>query len=153
MFAQAAPPPPAPATQVPAPQPPGTPGAPAPAAAPPVPVDRVFASEAGVIFNAVKADQVKNFEMILERLRQALAASPDPARRQQAAAWKIFKAAEAGPAGSVIYLFVIDPVVKGADYGVAKILAEAFPAEAQELYRVYTNTFASGQTLLNLDAR
>lgn len=149
MPAQAVPPPPAPATQAPAPPVAGAAAAPVA----PAPVDRVFASETGIIFNAVKADQVKNFEMIVERMKQALAASPDPVRRQQGTSWKVFKAAEAGPSGSALYLFVVDPVVKGADYGVAKILAEAFPAEAQELYRVYTNTFASGQTLLNLDAR
>jgi hypothetical protein len=151
MLAQVVPPPPAvpPAS----PQAPVT--APAPGTAPvaaPV-VDRVFASDAGIIFNAIKADQAKTFEMVVERLKQALAASADPARRQQAASWKIFKAAEPGPASSVLYLFVMDPAVKGADYGVAKILAEAFPAEAQELYRLYINTFASGQTLLNLDPR
>ena len=33
----------------------------------------------------------------------------------------------AGPNGSVLYVFVMDPTVKGADYGVAKILAEAYP--------------------------
>jgi hypothetical protein len=147
MPAQVAPPPPA--------TPSVTPQAPIAASAPaatPV-VDRVFASDAGIIFNAIKADQAKTFETVIERLKQALAASADPARRQQAAGWKTFKAAEPGPASSVLYLFVMDPAVKGADYGVAKILAEAFPAEAQELYRLYINTFASGQTLLNLDPR
>jgi len=148
-------PPPSPATQAPVPpaaQAPA-PTTPATPAAPPAVVERVFASDAGVIFNAIKPDQVKNFEIVISRLKEALAASPDPVRRQQAAGWKIFKAAEAGPAGSVLYLFVMDPAVKGADYGVAKILAEAFPMEAQDLYKMYIATFASGQTLLNLDAR
>ena len=36
------------------------------------------------------------------------------------------------PAGAnVLYVFVIDPSVKGADYTVSNILAEAFPAEVQ----------------------
>jgi hypothetical protein len=42
-------------------------------------------------------------------------------------------------------------VVKGADYGVAKILAEAYPTEIMELYRMYSGAFATaGQTLVNL---
>ncbi len=158
------PPPPAPApavTQAPTPTQTPAPGSPAtppgttpvtalPAAPPPAATERVFAGTAGVIFNAIKPDSVKDFEMILGRLKQALAASPDPVRRQQATGWKIFRATEPGPAASVLYVFVMDPAVKGADYGVAKILAEAYPAEAPALYRTYIATFASGQSLLNL---
>ena len=113
----------------------------------------MFASEAGIIFNSIKAEGVKPFEMVIGRLKQALAESADPVRKQQAAGWKIFKAAETGPAASVLYVFVMDPAVKGADYGVAKILAEAFPAEAQELYRLYVGAFSGGQSLLNLQSR
>ncbi|MGE0446563.1 MAG: hypothetical protein AB7P99_15155 [Vicinamibacterales bacterium] len=111
---------------------------------------RVFGTEAGMIFNAIRPDAVKDFEMVIGRLRQALEQSTDPVRRQQAASWKIFKAVEPGPANSVLYVFVMDPAVKGAEYGVAKILAEAFPAEAQELYRLYIGAFSGGQTMLSL---
>jgi hypothetical protein len=136
---------------------PAVPGAPpattAPAAAPAPTADRVFGSEAGLIFNAIKPTAVADFEMVLARLKQALAASADPVRRSQAAGWKIFKAVEPGPNSSVLYVYVMDPAVKGANYGVAKILAEAYPAEALELYRMYMASFAGGQTLLNLEPR
>jgi hypothetical protein len=153
---QVPPPPVTPPSQISQPAPPAAPApappsASAPAAAPAV--ERVFASDAGIIFSAIKPAAAKDFETVLGRLRQALAASPDPTRRQQATGWKIFKAAEPGPNGSVLYVFVMDPAVKGADYGVAKILAEAYPAEAQQLYRLYIGAFASGQTLLNLEPR
>jgi len=111
----------------------------------------VFASEQGLIFNAIRPDKVMDFETVIAKLREALANSKDPVRNQQGWGWKIFKAAEPGPNGSVLYVFVVDPAVKGADYGVAKILAEAYPAEIMELYRMYTTAFATaGQTLLNL---
>ena len=156
MPVQIPPPPAAPASQQPPPTAPATPEVPsaggAPTAAAPA-VDRVFASDAGILFSAIKPAAVKDFDAVLARLKQALAASRDPMRQRQAAGWKIFKAAEAGPNGSVLYVFVMDPAVKGADYGVAKILAEAYPAEAQQLYRQYIGAFASGQTLLNLQAR
>src|SRR5215218_6082819 len=133
MFVQAPPAATTPASQQPPPATPATPESPAapgsaPAAAAPS-VERVFASDAGLIFSAIKPAAVKDFETVLMRLRQALVASADPMRRRQAVGWKSFKAAEAGPNGSVLYVFVMDPAVKGADYGVAKILAEAFPAE------------------------
>jgi hypothetical protein len=117
----------------------------------PPPLGRVFASEQGLIFNAIRPDKVMDFETVLVKLRAALADSKDPVRNQQGWGWKIFKAAEPGPNGSVLYVFVMDPAVKGADYGVAKILAEAYPREIMDLYRMYTTAFApAGQTLLNL---
>ena len=92
-----------------------------------------------------------DFETVLAKLRAALADSKDPVRTQQGWGWKIYKAAEPGPNGSVLYVFVMDPAVKGADYGVAKILSEAYPNEVMELYRMYTGAFATaGQTLINL---
>jgi hypothetical protein len=135
---------------------PQTPGAPTPAPPPatvvaPPPPGRIFAAEHGVIFNAIKPDKVADFETVITKLRQALEKSKDPVRNQQGWGWKIFKAAEPGPNGSVLYVFVMDPAVKGADYGVAKILAEAYPTEIMELYRIYSGAFATaGQTLLNL---
>lgn len=144
---QTAPPPVAPAAPTPQAPDPTQPAAPAP------PVDRVFGSEAGIIFNAIKPAAVADFEAVLTRLKQALLSSADPVRRSQAAGWKIFKAAEPGPNGSVLYVFVMDPAVKGANYGVARILAEAYPDEALALYRLYSGAFASGQTMLNLDPR
>jgi hypothetical protein len=111
----------------------------------------VFASEQGLIFNAIRPDKVMDFETVLAKLRSALADSKDPVRTQQGWGWKIFKAAEPGPNGSVLYVFVMDPAVKGADYGISKILAEAYPNEVMELYRMYTGAFATaGQTLINL---
>ena len=136
---------------------PQTPGAPPAAVTPPANVvspplpGRVFAAEQGLIFNAIKPDKVADFETVVARLREALASSKDPVRNRQGWGWKIFKAAEPGPNGSVLYVFVMDPAVKGADYGVAKILSEAYPAEIMDLYRMYSGAFApAGQTLLNL---
>lgn len=134
---------------------PSTPPAPAPppgqSVVSPPPLGRVFASEQGMMINAIRPDKVMDFETVIAKLREALANSKDPVRNQQGWGWKVYKAAEPGPNGSVLYVFVMDPVVKGADYGVAKILAEAYPTEIMELYRMYTTSFAAaGQTLINL---
>ena len=134
---------------------PAVPPAPVPApgqsvVAPP-PLGRVFAAEHGLIFNAIRPDKVMDFETVIAKLRAALENSKDPVRNQQGWGWKIYKATEPGPNGSVLYVFVMDPTVKAADYGVAKILAEAYPTEITDLYRMYTGAFATaGQTLINL---
>ena len=86
----------------------------------PPPLGRVFAAEQGLIFNAIRPDKVTDFETVIAKLRAALTNSKDPVRNQQGWGWKIFKAAEPGPNGSVLYVFVMDPAVKGADYGVGE---------------------------------
>ena len=116
---------------------------------PPLP-GRVFGSDAGMIWNPVKPDRILDFEMVMARLKEALALSEDPVRKQQAAGWKVFRALEVGPNNTVLYVFVVDPAVKGADYTISKILNEVFPAEVQELYKLYIGASAGGQSLLNL---
>lgn len=103
-----------------------------------------------MIFSPIRPERVADFELVLSRIHEALATSSDPVRRQQAAGWKAFKAIEPGPNATVLYVFVMDPAVKGADYTVSKILSEAFPAEVQELFKLYTAAFAGSQSLLNL---
>jgi pyruvate/2-oxoglutarate dehydrogenase complex dihydrolipoamide acyltransferase (E2) component len=134
---------PPPTTQPPTPppsgQPPATPPSgqqPAQAASAP---GRTFSSDAGMFFNMIKPDKTGDFEAIVARVKQALANSPNPIRKQQAAGWKVFKSVEPGmplPDGTraVLYIFYIDPAVKDADYTITKILQEAFPSEVQDLY-------------------
>jgi copper oxidase (laccase) domain-containing protein len=62
----------------------------------------------------------------------------------------VFRATEPGANGSVLYIFAIDPAVKGADYTVSTILAEAFPSEVKALYQEYADSYASGQNFVNL---
>jgi hypothetical protein len=105
-----------------------------------------------MILNAVRPERVADFEMVIERLRKALAASTDPTVRAQAQGWRVLKASEAGPNGSVLYVFLLDPAVPGADYSLGHILAEAYPnqQELQEIWKLYTESVASGGSLLNL---
>lgn len=136
-------------------QPPAT--APAPARAeqvptPPVSSVRTFSAPVGLLLNAVRPERVADFEKLIGHLQSALAASSDATIRAQAKGWKVYKASETGPNGSVLYVFLLDPTVKGADYGLGRILAEAFPdtARLQEIWKLYTDSVASGGSLLNL---
>lgn len=121
----------------------------APAQAAPAPAARVFTGDAGLMFNVIKADKTADFEMVIGKLKEAFAKIEDPVRKQQAAGWRVFKQAEPLPNGSILYVFLIDPPVKDADYTVSKVLAEAFPVEVQELFKVYSGAYAGGVTLAN----
>jgi len=102
------------------------------------------------VLNFIKPDRTADFEAVIAKLREALQKSPKPERRQQAASWKVFKSPEATTGGSVLYVFVMDPAVKGADYTVSTILAEAYPADVLALYKQYAESFASGYNFVNL---
>jgi hypothetical protein len=116
----------------------------------PAPATRVFNEDAGLILNFVKPDKTTDFEATISKLREALKNSSKTERQEQAKSWKIFRAAEPGADGSVLYVFMIDPAVKNVDYTVASILAEAFPDEVQELYKQFAAAYASGQNFVNL---
>ena len=121
----------------------------APPAAQPAKNPYMFEGDAAMTLNFIKADKAADFEMVLGKLKEALAKSEKPGRKQQAQGWKFFKAVEPGPNGAVIYVSVVDPVVKGSDYTVSTILAEAFPMEVQALYKSYSDAYVS-QNLINL---
>jgi hypothetical protein len=127
----------------------GAPAQPAPAAQA-APTARTFASDAGMVLNFIKPDKTADFEAVVAKLKEALQKSPKPERKQQAATWKVFKSPDPAAGGNVLYVFTIDPAVKGADYTVSTILSEAFPAEVQALYKQYAEAYASGQNFVNL---
>ena len=128
--------------QAPATQPPSTPPAQA----------RTFTAPVGLLFNTVRQDRVADFEKVIGYLQVALQKSTDATVRAQAQGWRVFRAAEPGPGGTVLFVFVIDPTVQSADYGLGRILADAYPdtAELQEIWKLYTGAVTSGGTLLNL---
>ena len=47
-----------------------------------------------------------------------------------------------GPGGTVLYINFLSPILKGADYTMAKILAEVFPQEVQQMFPLYRDAFA-----------
>ena len=114
------------------------------------PAKRVFASDAGMVLNFIKADKTADFEAVMAKLKEALAKSDKPERKAQAASWKVFKSPEPAAGGNVLYVFIMDPSVKDADYTVSTILAEAFPQEVQAIFKQYSDSYASGQNFVNL---
>jgi hypothetical protein len=138
------------AQQPPAQQPPAQQPAQPAAQAQAPPATRTFPTDAGMILNFIKPDKTADFEQVIAKLKEALQKSEKPERKQQAASWKVFKSPD--PAGAnALYVFIIDPAVKDADYTISNILAEAFPPEeVNELYKLYAGAYAQGQNIVNL---
>jgi hypothetical protein len=144
LFAQTAPP---------AQQPPAT--AQEPAAAQPAAPKLTFASPAGVLLVQIKPDQTGVFEEMAAKLKAGLAKSEDPTLKQQAAGFKIYKAAE--PFGTnALYVIHVDPVVANSEYDLFAMLLKTMTPEEQrapeaaEMWKRYQNAFAAGLSRLSL---
>lgn len=145
----------APTTQKPAPpagQQPAPPGAPAPVVAPAPLVARAFTAPTGVIFHAVRAERVVDFEMVIGYLQAALEKSTNAQVRAQAKGWRMLKATEPGPNGTVLYVFLMDPAVPNVEYALGPILSDAYPDQIEQIWKLYQGALAGAgsQTLLNL---
>lgn len=115
------------------------------------PTKRVFTADGGMVLNFIKADKTADFETVIGKLKEALQKSDKPERKQQAASWKVFKSPDPAAGGNVLYVFMIDPAIKDADYTVSNILAESFtPDVVNELYKQYAGAYAQGQNFVNL---
>jgi hypothetical protein len=113
---------------------------------------RMYPNDGAVTLNFIKPDKTADFEAALAKLKEALQKSNKPERQQQAAGWKIFKSPD--PAGqNVLYVFVINPSVKGADYQVSNIIAEGFGTgpEINDLLKKYAESYAQGINIVNLN--
>ncbi len=116
---------------------------PAAAAAPAAPAAPVLPLEgdAATITVLIKPDKTADFEAVLAKLKEALAKSETAERKEQAAGWTIYKTPQAVQ-GNVAYIMIINPVVKGQEYDISRLIAEVFPVEVQEYFAKYKDSFA-----------
>src|SRR5262245_32002927 len=114
------------------------------------PSTRTFGPDAGLVLHFIKPEATADFEMVMTKVKEVLQKSAKPERKQQAMGWRLYKSPDpAGP--NVLYVFVIDPALKGADYQVSNILAEGLPvAEVNELFKKYAAAYGTGQQPVNL---
>lgn len=112
-----------------------------------------LSSDAAVILHFIRPDKTADFEAIVRVVRDQLSNSGDESRERQAAGWRIFKAAEAGPGGATVYVSIIDPVVKDADYSMGSIVAEMSGLDSHISLSTYLDAFATPAiNLLHLTA-
>jgi hypothetical protein len=137
---------------------PGQPGQPVPGAKPvaaPAPsatAARTFTASVGLLFNTVRPDKALDFERLVSEVRKTLESSTDPKLQAMAKGWRFYKAAEPGPTSSVLYVFIVDPVVPGEDYGLGRVLSSGSTdtAALKEIWKLYTDSVTGGGSLLNL---
>ena len=110
-----------------------------------------FEAPAGLVLSYIKSDGGGDFERVMARIGAALAGSEDEERRELLSGWRLYRALEPGPGGEILYVWLIDPAVAGADYAVPELLGEALPDESQELFDAFSAAFGSGQALINLE--
>ena len=94
--------------------------------------DYVFPSGAGMLFFYVRPDKAADFEAVVARLDEALTATSDPIRQQQAASWRVYRSLETH--AERIYVFTFDPAVRDMSYDPVRLLSDLAPLEANELY-------------------
>ena len=97
----------------------------------------------------IKADKAADFELVLNKVKEALLKSEKPERKQQAAGWLVLKSGSTVkqplngvPTEVALYVMRIDPIIKGAEYDLMRIINEVFPTDAQELFPKYKEAFA-----------
>jgi hypothetical protein len=116
-----------------------------PAAQPEAPV-LPLNGDAAIVTILIKPDRTADFEAVLNKLKESLAKSEKAERKQQAAGWKVFKSSELAQ-GNAVYIFLINPVVKGQEYDLTRLIAEVFPVEVQEVFAKYKDAFVGRQIL------
>jgi hypothetical protein len=143
-----------PAAQQPTPQQPASQQPAAQPAQPPKEPRMTFTGDAGIFLFQVKPDQTAVFEELVGKVKDGLAKSDKPERKQQLASWKMYKSPE-GMQGNALYVLVADPAVKGAEYDLIMLVAETMGPEAgtpanRELLNKYVAAFAAGANRLSL---
>ena len=118
-----------------------------------------FSGGAAMMTNVVAPSKTADFERVMRAYGEGLAGSSNAEHTRMAAGFKVYRAVEPGPNNFVVYYWFIDPVVSGANYAVAKVLADEFAGgppsngdEVRELFAVYQGALeGGGQAPANLN--
>jgi hypothetical protein len=96
--------------------------------------------DAAVVTIMIKPDKTADFEKVVAKYREAFEKNENATRKNQLAGMKFYKGAST--AQGVPYIVVVDPVVKGEEYDITRIITEVFPTEVQAIYELYKGSFA-----------
>ena len=103
------------------------------------PQKTLFTGDVVIQAFAINPDKTADYEQIVAKLKDALSKSEAPEAKQQLAGWKVIKNAMPNPDGTIVYIHIISPVVKTADYSVMNNIYSAVkdPAEQKAVYDMY----------------
>lgn len=99
---------------------------------------------------AVNADKTADYDQVILKLKDALAKSEKPEAKQQLAGWKVMKSAAPQPTGEIVYIHVINPVIKDADYSITNIVYDVFkdPGEQKAFFDSYRGSIKAALFLI-----
>ena len=103
------------------------------------PQKTLFSGDVVIQAFAINPDKTADYEQVIAKLKDALTKSETPEAKEQLAGWKIIKNATPNPDGSIVYIHIISPVVKTADYSVMNNIYSAVkdPTEQKAVYDMY----------------
>ena len=118
-----------------------------------------FSGGAAMMTNVVDPSKTADFEGVMRAYGEGLAGSSNAEYNRMAAGFKVYRAVEPGPNNFVVYYWFIDPVISGANYAVAKVLADEHAGgppsngdEVRELFGAYQGALeGGGQAPVNLN--
>jgi hypothetical protein len=103
--------------------------------------------DATVMIVLIKPDKTADFEAVIAKYKEALAKNDKAARKEQLAGMKIYKSPTA-MGGNTAYIFSIDPVVKGEEYDITRVINEVFPSEVTDFFNKYKDAYAGRQIIV-----
>ena len=103
--------------------------------------------DATVMIVLIKPDKTADFEAVIAKYKEALAKNDKAARKEQLAGMKIYKSPTA-MGGNTAYIFSIDPVVKGEEYDITRVINEVFPSEVTDMFNKYKDAYAGRQIIV-----
>jgi hypothetical protein len=94
--------------------------------------------------NHVKADKRELFERFIHDILRPAVERVEPAMFRQV---RFLHPTEPNEDGTYTYVFLMDPVIEGADYGIGNLLKRAYgDAQTEEHDRMWDEALASPQT-------
>ena len=102
--------------------------------------------EAAIVILLIKPDKTADFETVVAKYKEAFAKSDNPKRKEQLAGLTFLKSPTA-MGGNTAYIFRVDPVVKGEEYDITRVIYEVFPSEATDMFNKYKEAFAGRQII------
>ncbi|HET9705741.1 MAG TPA: hypothetical protein VFP85_16995 [Vicinamibacterales bacterium] len=102
--------------------------------------------DATVVIVLIKPDKAADFETVITKYREAFAKSENAKRKEQLAGMKFYKSPTA-MGGNTAYIFHVDPVVKGEEYDITRVIHEVFPSESTDMFNKYKEAFAGRQVI------
>ena len=102
--------------------------------------------DSAVMIVLIKPEKAADFETVVAKYKDAFAKSDNAKRKEQLAGLKFFKSPTA-MGGNTAYIVVADPVVKGEEYDITRVIHEVFPSESTDMFNKYKEAFAGRQII------